>query len=96
MPWYTSGAHFVHQESAKMGKLRERAARRRRIGRVSVYRHRRLWWVYYREHGQPIRKAVADDAKAEPRSTTGSKNPAAKSTRRRHARAESRPPLIGD
>jgi integrase len=47
-----------------MGKLRERAARRRRIGRVSIYRHRRRWWVYYREQGRPVRKAVADDAKA--------------------------------
>src|SRR5262245_33812034 len=47
-----------------MGKVRERAARRRRIGRVSVYRHRRRGWVYYREHGRPVRKAVADDAKA--------------------------------
>jgi integrase len=47
-----------------MGKLRERAARRRRIGRVSIYRHRRRWWVYYREHGRPVRKAVADDVKA--------------------------------
>lgn len=64
MPWCTCGAYFVHQESAKMGKVRERAARRRRIGRVSIYKHRRRWWVYYREHGQPVRKAVADDAKA--------------------------------
>lgn len=47
-----------------MGKLRERAARRRRVGRVSIYKHRRRWWVYYREHGRPVRKAVADDAKA--------------------------------
>src|SRR6188508_3042066 len=61
MPWCTSGALFVHQESAKMGKVR--APRRRRVGRVSIYKHRRRWWVYYREHGQPVRKAVADDAK---------------------------------
>jgi hypothetical protein len=47
-----------------MGKLQARAARRRRIGRVSVYPHRRRWWVYYREHGRPVRKAVAADAKA--------------------------------
>ena len=46
-----------------MGKLRERA-RRRRIGRVSVYKHRRRWWVYYREQGRPVRKAVADDFRA--------------------------------
>jgi hypothetical protein len=47
-----------------MGKVRANAARRRRIGRVSIYPHRRRWWVYYREHGQPARKAVADDAAA--------------------------------
>jgi hypothetical protein len=64
MPWCTSGAHFVHQIGAKMGKVRANAARRRRIGRVSIYPHRRRWWVYYREHGQPARKAVADDAAA--------------------------------
>jgi integrase len=46
-----------------MGKLRVSAGRRKRIGRVSVYKHRRRWWVYYREHGQAVRKAVADDAK---------------------------------
>ena len=46
-----------------MGKVCKRADRRRRVGRVSIYKHRRRWWVYYREHGQPIRKAVADDAK---------------------------------
>jgi integrase len=47
-----------------MGKLRGPAARRRRIGRVSIYKHRLRWWVYYREQGRPVRKAVADDAKA--------------------------------
>jgi len=45
-----------------MGNSRTRAPRRRRIGHVSVYQHRRRWWVYYREHGRPVRKAVADDA----------------------------------
>jgi hypothetical protein len=47
-----------------MGKVCRRAERRRRIGRVSMYKHRRRWWVYYREHGRPVRKAVADDAAA--------------------------------
>jgi integrase len=47
-----------------MGKLRQRAGRRRRVGRVSIYQHRRRWWVYYREHGQPVRKAVAHDRAA--------------------------------
>ncbi len=45
-----------------MGNFRARAARRRRIGRVSIYPHRRRWWVYYREHGRSVGKAVADDA----------------------------------
>ena len=47
-----------------MGKLPKRAAGRRRIGRVSVYQHRLRWWVYYRENGRPIRRAVADDRRA--------------------------------
>ncbi|MEX0611200.1 MAG: tyrosine-type recombinase/integrase [Pirellulales bacterium] len=46
-----------------MGKLRARKTRRR-VGRVSIYLHRRRWWVYYREHGRPVRKAVADDRTA--------------------------------
>jgi hypothetical protein len=37
-------------------------ARRRRVGHVSIYQHRCRWWVYYREHGRPVRKAVADSA----------------------------------
>jgi integrase len=44
-----------------VGKLRKRRPCRRRIGRVSIYPHRRRWWVYYREHGVPVRRAVADD-----------------------------------
>lgn len=44
-----------------MGKLRKHRPRRRRIGRVSIYPHRRRWWVYYRELGSPVRRAVADD-----------------------------------
>jgi integrase len=47
-----------------MGKVCKRADRRRRVGRVSIYKHRRRWWVYYREHGQPVRRAVADDIQA--------------------------------
>jgi hypothetical protein len=47
-----------------MGKALKRADRRRRIGRVSVYRHARRWWVYYRENGRRVRKSVADDTKA--------------------------------
>jgi integrase len=45
-----------------VGELRQRRPRRRRVGRVSIYPHRRRWWwVYYREHGSPVRRAVADD-----------------------------------
>ena len=44
-----------------MGKLRQRRPRRRRIGRVSIYLHCRRWWVYYRDGGVPVRRAVADD-----------------------------------
>ena len=44
-----------------MGKLRQRRPRRRRVGRVSIYMHRRRWWVYYRDGGVPVRRAVADD-----------------------------------
>lgn len=47
-----------------MGKLHPKADRRRRVGRVSIYPHRRRWWVYYREHGRPVRKAVADNREA--------------------------------
>src|SRR4051794_3917895 len=47
-----------------MGKVQGSAARRRRIGHVSIYKHRRRWWMYYREHGRPVRKAVAENAKA--------------------------------
>lgn len=47
-----------------MGKVRRRKPRRRRIGRVSIYMHHGRWWAYYREHGRPVRKAVADDEDA--------------------------------
>jgi integrase len=44
-----------------MGKLRKRRPKRRRVGRVSIYVHHGRWWVYYRQHGRPIRRPVADD-----------------------------------
>jgi hypothetical protein len=47
-----------------MGKVRRRKPRRRRIGRVSIYLHHGRWWAYYREHGRPVRKAVAEDEDA--------------------------------
>lgn len=47
-----------------MGKVRRRKPRRRRIGRVSIYLHHGRWWAYYREHGRPVRKAVADNEAA--------------------------------
>src|SRR5437879_3152783 len=34
-------------------------AGRVRIGRVSLYSHHGSWWVYYRQHGQPVRRKVA-------------------------------------
>jgi integrase len=36
-----------------------------RVGKVSAYRHHGAWWLYYREHGRPVRTKVAsrqDDA----------------------------------
>lgn len=47
-----------------MGKVRRKKPRRRRVGRVSIYMHHGRWWAYYREHGRPVRKAVADDEAA--------------------------------
>ena len=31
-----------------------------RVGRVSVYPHHGAWWLYYREHGRPVRRKVAE------------------------------------
>jgi len=36
-------------------------ALRTRIGKVSVNRHRSSWWIYYREHGKPIRGRLGAD-----------------------------------
>jgi integrase len=30
-----------------------------RVGKVSVYLHHGAWWVYYREHGRPVRAKVS-------------------------------------
>ena len=41
---------------------RKRAsAGRTRVGKVSVYEHHGAWWLYFREHGRPVRRKVADD-----------------------------------
>jgi hypothetical protein len=29
------------------------------VGRVSVYLHHGAWWVYYRDHGKPVRRRVS-------------------------------------
>lgn len=38
--------------------------RRTRVGVVSVYHHHGAWWLYYREHGIPVRRKVAVERKA--------------------------------
>jgi integrase len=44
----------------------KRRQARFRVGRVSVYLHRRSWWVYYRDAGRPVRrKAGLDRVNAE-------------------------------
>lgn len=32
-----------------------------RIGRVSVYLHHAGWWIYYRQHGQAVRRRIGSD-----------------------------------
>ena len=56
----------VHRRAAKRRATEKRAAQgraaqrcrqaRRRVGRVSYYRHHGAWYVYYREAGRPVRK----------------------------------------
>ena len=43
-----------------MPKKQRGRARRKRIGRVSVYQHHGGWYVYYREGERSVRKRVAD------------------------------------
>ena len=43
-----------------MSKPQRGGARRKRIGRVSVYHHHGGWYVYYREGERSVRKRVAD------------------------------------
>ena len=44
-----------------MGRLRRRARRRKRIGRVSYYFHHGAWYVYYRdESNRQVRRPVGD------------------------------------
>ncbi len=35
---------------------------RTRIGKVSLYRHRHSFWIYYRENGQPQRRRLGQDS----------------------------------
>ncbi len=43
-----------------MARRKRGSSTRFRVGRVSVYLHHSAWWVYYRLHGRPIRRKVAD------------------------------------
>lgn len=43
-----------------MSKKQRGRARRKKIGRVSVYQHHGGWYVYYREGERSVRKRVAD------------------------------------
>ena len=45
-----------------MGRSQRRKVERGRVGQVSYYRHHGGWWLYYREHGRPVRRRVADGA----------------------------------
>ena len=47
-----------------MGNSRKRKTRRGRIGKVSYFVHHGAWYVYYREHGVPIRRRVGEDQQA--------------------------------
>ena len=49
-----------------MASRKRRNSSRFRVGKVSGYQHHGAWWLYYREHGKPVRNKVAqeeDDAK---------------------------------
>ena len=64
MPWCTFGAHFVHQKGARWASY---ASARPADGGSAASRSISIaggGGSYYREHGRPVRKAVADDAKA--------------------------------
>lgn len=43
-----------------MPRRKRGAPTRFRVGRVSVYVHHGAWWLYYREHSQPVRRKVAE------------------------------------
>ncbi|MGZ0174322.1 MAG: tyrosine-type recombinase/integrase [Planctomycetales bacterium] len=45
-----------------MSKKQRSRARRKKIGRVSVYQHHGGWYVYYREGERSVRKRVADSS----------------------------------
>src|ERR1700677_2163357 len=48
-----------------MGSKKRSPSPRFRVGKVSVYQHHGAWWLYYREHGNPVRRKVGlkqDDA----------------------------------
>jgi hypothetical protein len=41
-----------------MGRASKRKPRRRRVGRVSYYRHHGAWYVYYRDCQQSVRRRI--------------------------------------
>jgi integrase len=43
-----------------MVRSSRRTRSRKRIGRVSVYLHHNAWWLYFRQHGRPVRRRVAE------------------------------------
>src|SRR5215510_10138537 len=54
--WCTFRAPGVLQ----VAKRRRQPSPRFRVGKVSVYLHHGTWWVYYREHGSPVRNKVSE------------------------------------
>ena len=46
---------------AKRRSGRKTKARRKRVGRVTVYPHHGGWWIYYREDGKPVRRRAGDE-----------------------------------
>jgi integrase len=47
-----------------VARSHRRKARRRHVGKVSLYQHHGSWWIYYREAGRQVRKPVAQDETA--------------------------------
>jgi integrase len=41
-----------------MSRPRRGNPARSRVGHVSIYHHHNAWWIYYREHGKPVRHRI--------------------------------------